>query len=125
MSAGSFIDSRYEADSGLCFPTKVQPETELADLGGTPNDAPSTALTAGAPYQAVRVGKRSPRLQMRYVIVKLTEAPAGQYADYVGAGASYRIPVLDPAVFATLQKNDPAVYLGADGVITRKVGEVA
>ena len=125
MSAGSFIASRYEADSGLCFPTRVQPETELADLGGVVNDAPATALTAGAPYQAVRVGKRSPRLQMRYVIVKLTEAPTGQYADYVGIGARYKIPVLNPTVFAGIEKNDPAVYLGAEAVIVRKVGEVA
>lgn len=124
MSAGAFIESRYEADSGLCFPTKVQPETELAQLNGTVNDAPSTALTPGAPYLRVRVGKRSPQLQMRYVIIKLTSAPTGQYADYIGVGASYKIPVLNPTVFAGLAKNQAATYLGASAVIKRVVGEV-
>lgn len=124
MSAGSFIDSLYEADSGLVFPTKVQPETELAQLNGTVNDAPAGPATPGAPYLKVRVGKRSPQLQMRYVIIKMTSAPAGQYADYIGVGASYKIPVLNPTVFAGLAKNQAATYLGASAVIKRVVGEV-
>lgn len=124
MSAGPFIDSRYEADSGLVFPTRVQPETELAQLNGTVNDAPSTAITAGAPYLNIRKNKRSRGLQPRYVRVKLTSAPTGQYADYIGVGASYQIPVLNPTVFAGLAKGQAVTYLGATGIITRVVGEI-
>lgn len=125
MSAGAFIDSLYEADSGLVFPTKVQPETELAQLNGTVNDAPAGPVTPGAPYLKVRVGKRSPQLQMRYVIVKMTANPTGQYADYQGVGTSHKIVVLNPAVFAGLSKRQDATYLGTTCKITRVVGEVS
>ncbi len=125
MSAGSFIDSVYEADSGLVFPTRVQPETELAELNGTVNDASSEPVTPGAPFISVRASKRSPQLQVRHVIVKMTANPTGQYADYKGIGTSHRLVVSNPAVFAGLTKRQPATYLGATCIITRVVGEVS
>lgn len=125
MSAGAFIDSIYEADSGLVFPIRVQPETELAQLNGTVNDAPIGPVTAGAPFISVRVPKRSPRLQVRYVIVKMTAQPTAQYADYQGIGTSHRIMVGNPAVFNGLAKGQAATYLNTACIITRKVGEIS
>jgi hypothetical protein len=124
MSAGQFIDTLYQADSGLVFPTRLQPETELAQLNGTVNDAPAGPVTPGAPYLRVRVGKRSRGLQPRYVIVKMTANPAGQYADYQGLGTSHKIVVGNPAVFSGLSKGQEATYLGTACIITRVVGEV-
>jgi hypothetical protein len=125
MSAGAFIDSVYTSDAGLTFPIRVQPETELAELNGTVNDAPGDEVTPGAPFISVRVPKRSPRLQVRYVIVKMLANPTGQYADYAGIGTSHRLVVSDPAVFSGLSKGQPATYLGTSCRITRVVGEVA
>lgn len=124
MSAGQFIDTVYEADSGLVFPTRVQPETELATLNGVVNDASSEAVTPGAPFISVRTSKRSPKLQVRHVWVKMLENPTGQYADYQGIGTTHRLVVSNPTVFAGLSRRQPATYLGAACQITRVVGEV-
>lgn len=125
MSAGAFIDSIYESDSGLVFPIRVQPETELAQLNGTVNDAPAGPVTPGAPFVSVRVPKRSPRLQVRYVTLKMTAQPTGQYADYQGIGTTHRVVVSNPAVFAGLARGQAATYLNTACVIQRKVGEIS
>lgn len=124
MSAGPFIKTLYQADSGLVFPTKLQPETELASFAGRVNDAPAGPATPGAPYLAVVVGKRSPRLQMRYAIVRLTADGVGQTAEYK-TGNSYRVVVGDPATYALWARNAVGTYLGIAAVIDRMIGEVA
>lgn len=125
MSAGQFIDSLYQANSGMVFPCRVQPETELAQLNGDVNDAPAGPVTTGAPFIKIRPGKRTLGLQPRYVMVKMLANPEGQYADYQGIGTSHRITVLSPTVFAGLSKGQAATYLGTSCRITRVVGEIS
>lgn len=124
MSAGAFIDTLYESDDALTFPVRLQPETELATFNSLVNDAPSGPVTPGVPFIPMRVSKRSRQLQPRYILIKMTEAPSGQYADYIGVGATYKLIVPNPSVFAAYNKGDVGTYLGAAAVITRKVGEV-
>lgn len=120
MSAGVFETAFYETSAengGFVLRCRVQPETLAATIGATANA--SVAGPATAPGSAtISQGRRSAGVNMRYVTLGFTgAAPAGYSGDPV------RIPVLDPATFATWTLGATGTYLGSDVEVLGRVGE--
>lgn len=118
MSAGAFVNSRYEADNDAIHPCRVQPETVAANLGAA-NAAPTGAVTN--PFKARSTGgNRAYGLKMRAVSVRFTGALPDGYA----ANQILRIPVLTKAVFDGIIANTTTgTYLGAPIIVVGKIKE--
>jgi hypothetical protein len=106
MSAGEFKTSRYELDSGVIIPIKVQEETESLTFGGTANEPP--AGPAVRDYGSARVGggTREIGIRARNVTVKwVTTVPPG----YKSSGL-LRLPILTPALHGALASGNQGTY---------------
>lgn len=118
MSAGSFVQSKYQSDTGDVHVIKVQPETIAATLGGTANAAVAGAIDSVFAAEVNR-GARAYGLRPRKVTVAFeTDVPTG-YRPYT----SLSIPVLSASVFAGVSPGDTVSYAGGSGVVTSKSGE--
>jgi hypothetical protein len=119
MSAGQFIRSFYETNGGAIARIRVQPETELANLGGTVNDAP-----AGPPTVATTVKVSKSRRQYGIgprkvgIVFDDGQAPAGYEP-----GNIYYIPVLTRDVYDSFVVGDTATYLSGTADIVSKLEE--
>ena len=118
MSAGVFVNSRYEADNGEIHPCRVQPETVAANIGSA-NSAPAGAVTI--PFKARSSGgRRAYGLKMRAVSVRFTAALPDGYA----ANQILRIPVLSKSVYDAVVANETTgTYLGASIIVVGKLRE--
>lgn len=112
MSAGSFVNSRYEAtyDPSMVHPIRVQPETldltvTLAS-GSTANEATTVAINN--PISAsVSKGRRAIGLNARLIRVKFTGTlPTGYLANSV-----ITLPAINPNLL-TAPKGATGTYLG-------------
>lgn len=117
MSAGEFLTSRYEADSGTIYGIKVQRETIAANVGAV-NAAP-----AGQPDGdgSVRVGggNRQIGIKARSVTVEFTATPPTGYAE----NQLLRIPILTPAVWDGANVGTTGTYLGVAITVVGKSPE--
>lgn len=110
MSAGEFVRSRYELDTGngggiaRCL---VQPETLACEINSVANAAPSGAVDL--PNSARMLGpRRGLGINSRYVTLEWTGTPPTGYS-----GDNVRIPVLQESTFAAWQNDATGTYLGA------------
>lgn len=118
MSAGSFVQSKYQSDTGDVHIIKVQPETLAATIGGTANAAVAGAVDSVFAAEVNR-GARAYGLRPRKVTVAFeTDVPTG-YRPYT----TLSIPVLSAAVFAAVSPGDAVSYAGGNGVVSSKSGE--
>jgi hypothetical protein len=121
MSAGAFSSAFYEMSSengGFKLRCRVQPETLAATVAGEANAG--VAGPATAPGSAtISQGRRTAGVNMRYVSLRWTATPPTGYL----AGATVRIPVLDPSVFADWTLGATGTYLGAAVEVVGRVGE--
>lgn len=117
MSQGAFTRTRYEADSGEIHPIRVQPETTAANIGGA-NAAPAGVTTSSI---SARVNKtnREFGLRPRYITVRFTGVAPDEYEP----GNLYRIPILTPARYNTINVGATGTYLGADVEVVSKSAE--
>lgn len=108
MSAGAFVEAKYEADNGDIYSIRVLPPTLTANLGAT-NASPTGAVTQPL-FATARKGKRAYGMGARTARVRFTGSiPTG----YLG-GSILTIPVLTPAVYNGLDKTTTGLtYLGA------------
>lgn len=118
MSAGGFDSSKYEADSGLIFRIRVQPETTAATIGGTQNTAPSGSVGAGLPSARARGSKRAIGVTARRVTCSFATPPSGYKA-----GELISIPILTPELYNSIAFDDAVSYLGATGKVVGKISE--
>lgn len=123
MSAGAFLVTKYQATYAAAniHPIKVQPETVAATIGGTPNAAPTGAVTN--PISArVSGGKRTRGLVPRVVVLRAPAAnpPAGYLANGIT-----RIPALTPAFSAVAIAGAACTYLGVAFTVISSLPEVA
>lgn len=118
MSAGNFILSKYESDTGDVHQIKIQPETSAASLGGTANQAPSGAVDSVFAAEVNR-GARAYGLRPRKVTIGFTDDAPDGYRPYT----SISIPVLQESVFNGLAIGDSVTYNGGTGVVKSKAGE--
>ncbi len=120
MSSGSFTNAFYETsdeNGGFVLRCRVQPETLSATIGDTANAG--VAGPATAPGSAtISQGRRTAGVNMRYVTLRWTGDPPDDYD-----GATARIPVLDPAVFADWTLGATGTYLDTAVEVVGRVGE--
>jgi len=119
MSAGAYIRSFYETNGGGIARIRLQPETELANIGGTVNDAPAGPPTIATSVK-VSKGRREYGISPRKVgfVFDDGEAPEG-YKE----GQLYYIPVLTRAVYDSFAVGDTITYLDGVGDIVSKLEE--
>jgi hypothetical protein len=119
MSAGQFIRSFYETNGGAIARIRVQPETELANIGGTVNDAPAGPPTVSTTVK-VNKGRREYGIGPRKVgfVFDDGQAPVGYEP-----GNIYYIPVLTRDVYDGAVVGDAMTYLGGTGNIVSKLEE--
>jgi hypothetical protein len=117
MSAGQFIRSFYETNGGAIARIRVQPETELANIGGTVNDG-----AAGPPTVATTVkvnkGRREYGIGPRKVGVVFDTPPTGYEP-----GNIYYIPVMTRAVYDGVTVGETITYLGQTAEVVSKLEE--
>lgn len=106
MSAGNFVRSRYESNSGEVYPIRVQPETLLLTIGGSSNTAPAGAITAEVSARA-NGSRRTLGMNARTVTVAFTAAQPEGYA----ANSTLTIPVLNPTFWDTITRGATGTYL--------------
>lgn len=117
MSAGPFIRTFYEADSGEIHPIRVQPETVAANVGAA-NTAATGPATIGISAR-VSGGSRQLGLVARKVRVAFTAAvPTGYDTDTV-----LTIPVLTPAAYNAAIVGATGTYLGSAIVVVGRTPE--
>lgn len=119
MSAGNFVRSRYEADSGAVHPIRVQPETLTLTLGGSTNGPADGTVTNGISAR-VSGGRRQLGLTARKVTIQFVSGtvPAG-YQE----GGTISLPWLDPTTFAALGAGATGLYQSAAVELVGKSAE--
>lgn len=119
MSSGRFIRSFYATNGGAIARIRVQPETELATIGGTVNDAP-----AGPPTIQTTVKVSKGRLEYGISPRKIGFVfDAGQAPVGYEAGSIYYIPILTRAVYDGVVPGQACTYLQGTGVCVSKLEE--
>jgi hypothetical protein len=119
MSAGQFIRSFYQTNGGAIARIRVQPETELAQIGGAPNDAPAGPPTVSTTVK-VSKSRREYGIGPRKIGIVFDdgEAPVGYEP-----GNIYYIPVLTSARYNAAVVGDTMTYLGGTADIVSKLEE--
>lgn len=112
MSAGSFENARYESIDGLyIWPCRAQPESKALTLNEVVNAYPEDSVTEGLPKIKLRKGKREFGPTVRTVTVKMTAAPTGPQADYLGVGALLTIPVFQQSTWESYGEGQTGTYV--------------
>jgi len=119
MSSGTFVLSKYEADSGDIHPIRVQPETAAATLAGGANSAPSGSITDGAGQVRARGSRRAIGKKARSCSFVWTDEPPEDYKE--GGGGT--IPVLTTARYEAINIGSTGTYLGSAITIVGKQPE--
>lgn len=118
MSAGTFVNSKYEADSGDIHPCRVLPATLAANVGAV-NAAPTGTVTVEFKARSTG-GNRAYGLKMRAVSVRFTGALPDGYA----ANQLLRIPVMTKTVWDDVVAGETTgTYRGAPIIVVGKIRE--
>lgn len=119
MSAGSFIRSIYETNSGDFARIRVQPETELATDGTTPNDAAAGPVNLPVAAKISRGNREYGILPRRIgVVFETGNEPAGYEAGNV-----IYIPALTRAFFDAVDVDQQITYLNSNANVVSKLEE--
>lgn len=118
MSAGVFTRTRYESDTDLIHPIRLQPETLAATIATVPNAAPTGTPDSEISAQVVG-SRRGLGLFARYVTVVFTATPPAGYA----AGQSYKITILSQSLFDAITVGATGEYLGVAIQVISKTPE--
>ena len=110
MSAGAFITAFYTTNAGNKVAVRLQPETTQVILGGGTNVPGTGPADSGWPSAVVSKSRRGIGIHPRLATVKFTGTPPTGYK----AGSTYRIVVLNEAVWTPLGKGSIGQYLGQD-----------
>ena len=94
MSAGNFVNSKYEADDGTIYPIRVQPETLTLSLASTANAAPAGTVD-GKVRARSSGGRRRYGVHARTVAIRFTATPPTGYAE----NSVITLPILKPALY--------------------------
>lgn len=112
MSAGAFLISVYETDSGAFMPITVQPETLTLNINGGVNAA--AAGPADDSFGSARVsgGDRQIGLKARSVSIKFTAVKTGYKAE-----STITLPVLRKSVHDAYSKGQTGTYLDTPCIV--------
>lgn len=119
MSAGKFIRSRYATNGGAIARIRVQPETELASIGGVFNSAPTGSPTV--PSRAkVSKGRREVGIGPRKIGIAFSD---GQETDGYEPNTVIYVPALTRAWYDSAVVDEVMTYLSSQAVIISKIEE--
>jgi hypothetical protein len=118
MSAGAFVNTKYESNAGTIYFARVQQETLDLDIDGTTNDAPAGDID-GEPSASMSGSRRKYGVNARSVSLSWTADPPDGYED----GSTVRVPILTPAVFNGISRGDTGTYLDAAVEVVGKSNE--
>lgn len=109
MSAGDFVNSKYQSDEGGIYGIRVQPETLALTIEGTTNFAPTGAIDQEG-LARVSGSRRRIGIKARSVRFRFTAAPPeGGYA----AGDILTLPILTQAAYNAIPRSGgTGTYLG-------------
>lgn len=116
MSVGVFEVGKYESNSDLVFPVRVQPETKGLTLNSVANSYPAAAIDAGLPSARLSNNNREFGVVPRRVVVELTENGTGAVAGYL-SGRRLTVPIFRAAMFDGIAKGQTGTYLGIACVV--------
>lgn len=112
MSAGSFLNSRYEASyaTGQIHPIRIQPETAALALTADTSEtnAPPTGAVTNPISALVSRGARQKGLKPRKVTIRVTGTPPTGYE----VGSTVTLPILNEVLFGDLNQGVSVNYLG-------------
>jgi hypothetical protein len=106
MSAGAFVNFRYEQNNGLIRNCRVQPETTSAQIEGVVNSGPS-GVVSGTGTVYIRNSRRKFGVYARRITVEFTGVKPAGYS-----GESAVIPIFRQSVFDGISVGDTGEYLG-------------
>lgn len=110
MSAGDFVNSKYQSDEGGIYAIRVQPETLALTINGTANTAPAGDVDQEG-LARVSGSRRRIGLKARLVRFRFTAAPTG--GGY-SVGDILSLPILTQATYNAIPKaGATGTYLGA------------
>lgn len=116
MSAGNFILSKYEADSGEIHPIRIQPETIIADT----NPAPAGAITQSL---RARVGGSSRTYGLHARKIRVTWTAPATHPEGYKDGGTITLPILSAAAYAAINIGQTFNYLANSVTVTGKSPE--
>lgn len=119
MSAGAFIRSFYETNAGGVCRIRVQPETELAQIAGTVNDAPSGPATIATRAKVSR-GARAYGIKPRRIGIVFDP---GEEPDDYKQGEIIYLPVMTKSVYDGAVDGSVVTYLGGTARVVSKLEE--
>lgn len=119
MSAGEFISSKYESNSGSIYKIRLQQETVDATINAIANTPVASAVDQEVSAKASG-GKREIGMIARTVTLRFTGAPPTNYS-----GDDVTIPVLSQATYDawTSPADLTGTYLGAAVVVAGQSAE--
>lgn len=124
MSAGIYVDSKYQANNGIIYKVRVQPETLDLTINALQNSPPAGAIDDGFPELKLTSTRKEFALVPRKVAIRITGASVDpERADYEGVGAKLIIPVLTPVTFAGWSVGTVGTYLGFPIEVIKKYDE--
>lgn len=119
MSSGKFIRTFYETNGGAVCRIRVQPETELASIGGVVNDAPAGPPTIST---TAKVSKTSREYGIKPRRISFAW-DAGQEPTGYDEGQLVYIPIMTRAVYDGVVPGEACTYLAGTGVCVNKLEE--
>lgn len=115
MSAGRFVRSKYEADSGNIYNIRVQPET-IGTFNAPPAGVSDQETSANA------VNRKGNGMFARGISIEWQGEPPAAPAGYDPRG-NIRIPILTPSVYQNLNVGDTINYLGLPATVVGLIPE--
>lgn len=109
MSAGEFVETRYQDNSGAVFPGTVQPETLALTVAGTANAPTADAINQRVSFKVSKTNGEIGCGPRKANFFFTTAAPSG-YA----ANQTYSQPIMTQAVGALVSRGVVGTYLGED-----------
>ncbi len=125
MSAGGFIKVRYQADTGILHPIRIQPETLILELGGSANAVPTEPAGTVKSRISARVSgsRRGLGLFTRMVRIQFGSA-TGDAPDGYQLGGVITLPILTEALYDAITPGDTGTYLTKAVTVVGLVSEV-
>ena len=121
MSAGDFLPSIYQTNTGGLYNVRIQPETLTLTFNTVANTPASGPVPPGLPSAKVSGNRNSIGINCRKVRVRFTTTfPTG----YSGGKDTISLPVLTSSAFNAWGVNDVGTYtLGGTAYDVRLIGK--
>lgn len=118
MSAGAFVNSKYEADNGDIYFVRVQPETLALTVNATANTAPTDPIDQQVSAKVSKT-RREIGIGCRGVGLRFD----GAVPDGYKPGSTLFVPVLQKGLYDTIDRGSVITYLSNTATLVYKTAE--